>query len=286
MLLYILIVLAGIIVVVFPIYFIWYTIRGRHVKEKRRRQKAAADGAAAKPRKKGRWGVPEGSYCYPAINDVMGFEFVKVVASPDFSKPAAPAGETETSWANSTGIGTSTVSQSNVSNVSAVADDDTGNHENDQDSEADNTSETQSGTNETQNQDSNLDESIEDSAANFDLINKLGNWNELPQQFDDDFPSEEESKAIGDANPGCIDNNYTEEQAQRIQQENETATRARLLRERQYKIQDEKQDYVKGDDLNELTSDAAEIEEQTKQNKTKGEGQNARPDESDLPDTD
>ena len=286
MLLYFVIVLAGIIVVVFPIYFIWYTIRGRHVKEKRRRQKAAADSAAAKPRKKGRWGVPEGSYCYPAINDVMGFEFVKVVASPDFSKPAAPAGETETSWANSTGIGTSTVSQSNVSNVSAVADDDTGNHENDQDSEADNTSETQSGTNETQNQDPNLDESIEDSAANFDLINKLGNWNELPQQFDDDFPSEEESKAIGDANPECIDNKYTEEQAQRIQEENETATRARLLRERQYQIDDEKHNYVSGKDLNELKSDAAEIEEQTKQNNTNGEGQNTRPDESDLPDTD
>ena len=108
----------------------------------------------------------------------------------------------------------------------------------------------------------------------------------MPEQFDDDFPTEEESKAIGNANPECIDNNYTEEQAQRIQEENETATRARLLRERQYQIDDEKHDYVSGKDLNELTNDAAEIKEQTEQNKMNGERQNARPDESDLPDTD
>lgn len=278
MLLYVIIALAGIAVVLFPMYFIWYTVRGRHVKEKRRRQKAAAEQTAAGPRKKGKWGVEKGAYCYPAINDVMGFEFVKVVDSPDFSKPA-PSEEdsTENTWAKSSGIGTNTVTQSVVS---AVPNDDHTGNENDQyDSDDDKTDVRQE-----KQDDTEIDESIEDKQEDFDVLNKTGDWSAVPIE-DYDFPSDEETLAIADKNPGCIDDNYTDEQARRIQEENEVATRARLLREKQYEIDEKKDTYSSGDQMMELARDAEIIRTVTRQNQMSEETRE-RPDDNDLPDTD
>lgn len=73
------------------LYFIWYAVRGRHSIERRRRQ------AEARRRKteredntKVRWGVDKHSYCYPKINDTMGYEFITVEKIPEDLRTHVP----------------------------------------------------------------------------------------------------------------------------------------------------------------------------------------------------
>lgn len=59
--------------------------RGKTQKEKKE------DGENAqkeKPRPAGRWGVSKDSYCYPKINDMMDYEFVKVIQVDEKLRPA------------------------------------------------------------------------------------------------------------------------------------------------------------------------------------------------------
>jgi hypothetical protein len=106
-------------------YVIWYAIRGRRLRERDAALKAAekkgrAEGARkkAKSSAKGKWGVGKDSYCYPGMNDVMGYEFISVVkvdenltnpGEPETKKDSSPAGAPGRSWDNSTGIGLTTV---------------------------------------------------------------------------------------------------------------------------------------------------------------------------------
>lgn len=66
----------------FTAYVIWYTVRGRRGKASRGGDK----NNSAKEENGGKklpWGVPKDAYCYPAINDVMGYEFIHVVKVGD-----------------------------------------------------------------------------------------------------------------------------------------------------------------------------------------------------------
>lgn len=69
----------------FILYFTWYAVRGRYVIERRRRQRAEKqrkENAENNPDNL-RWGVDKHSYCYPKINDTMGYEFITVVKIPE-----------------------------------------------------------------------------------------------------------------------------------------------------------------------------------------------------------
>jgi Cobalamin biosynthesis protein CobT (nicotinate-mononucleotide:5, 6-dimethylbenzimidazole phosphoribosyltransferase) len=81
-------------------YAVWYVLRGRHRKLARRKaaeeRADAADGRPAEPRREGRWGVGRDSYCYPKINDAMGYEFIKIVhVDPGLLETAEPKKEQE-----------------------------------------------------------------------------------------------------------------------------------------------------------------------------------------------
>ena len=79
-------------------YAFWYVIRGRRkahpapVEEKPSpAEHAPAEETEEKKRKEG---YSRGDYCYPKINDIMGYDFVKVVEVPEHLRPkkdAAPA---------------------------------------------------------------------------------------------------------------------------------------------------------------------------------------------------
>lgn len=102
-------------------YIIWYVVRGRHLRERdaaRQKAKAKRDDVPAKPTKhprKGKWGVEKDSYCYPEMNDVMGYEFISVVKIDEELRKdkkdgpgSVPAGDTDESvknWDKSQGIG-------------------------------------------------------------------------------------------------------------------------------------------------------------------------------------
>lgn len=68
------------------------------------------EGKKEKSSKRQKWGVDKDAYCYPDINDVMGFEFVKVVNVPEGLlgiQKAAEAAETEPpkkEWSQSQGV--------------------------------------------------------------------------------------------------------------------------------------------------------------------------------------
>lgn len=66
-------------------YLLWYIFRG----SRRRRARGLAPMKGSEEPKEeetdtvGPWGFGKDAYCYPKINDVMGFDFVKVVKVPD-----------------------------------------------------------------------------------------------------------------------------------------------------------------------------------------------------------
>ena len=81
-------------------YTVWYVLRGRHRKQARRKaaeeRAGAADGIPAEPHREGRWGVGRDSYCYPKINDAMGYEFIKIVhVDPGLLETTEPKKEQE-----------------------------------------------------------------------------------------------------------------------------------------------------------------------------------------------
>ena len=104
------------------VFAIWSVVTGRRRKGRGKPQEKRKPDAGAQDRKDdagGRWGVGKDAYCYPSINDVMGFEFVSVVK---VDKSLAPAGEKQPkeeprrSWEESQGIGTKRVSVTAVEN--------------------------------------------------------------------------------------------------------------------------------------------------------------------------
>lgn len=75
----------------FLAYGTWYVARGRHLRERRRRREApdTYNRNEKEPEKKDAVRAeektlpPEKEYCYPSINDVMGYEFVTIVRVKD-----------------------------------------------------------------------------------------------------------------------------------------------------------------------------------------------------------
>lgn len=109
------------------LYVSWYVVHGR------KRKGSQADSPSGEPdtetqredketsrkRRKNKWGYTKDDYCYPFINDIMGFEFVKVVKLKQDESPVQQTNNTEEgkrpAWEDSRGIGSlSTVSSTPV----------------------------------------------------------------------------------------------------------------------------------------------------------------------------
>lgn len=65
------------------VYVLWYIFRGRHSRTVTKKKHEEENNETVQEGQKGRWGVPKDSYCYPAINDILGWEFVHVVQLKD-----------------------------------------------------------------------------------------------------------------------------------------------------------------------------------------------------------
>lgn len=105
------------------LYATWYIIHGR---KRKKTSRTSGDQPGDEPdetherrsNRKKKWGYSKNDYCYPGINDVMGFEFVKVVKLKDDAPspvpaPAATGGKPD--WEQSRGIGSlSTVSSTGI----------------------------------------------------------------------------------------------------------------------------------------------------------------------------
>lgn len=92
------------------LYVIWYVGRGRHTAEKKAQEKREKEKAAhsTKKQEKALGGAARGSYCYPKINDIMGYDFVKVVNVPDELTREIVAIESkpkDKTWGETPGIG-------------------------------------------------------------------------------------------------------------------------------------------------------------------------------------
>lgn len=115
-------------------YVLWYIVRGRYVRQRKQALKAMAKGNTPKREEPGKddgdWKKHKGSYCYPSINEVMGYEFVKVVNVTE-AEPIVPSGnpvmpapvkEEQKTWGNSEGTGFTTQSNNAVSTISSDGD--------------------------------------------------------------------------------------------------------------------------------------------------------------------
>ena len=94
-------------------YVVWYVIRGQRDREMRKRRGLKPDDEAQEPSKKAKkklkWGLEKDAYCYPDINDVMGYEFVSVIKVPGEltknQKAATKQEEKRPTWETARGIG-------------------------------------------------------------------------------------------------------------------------------------------------------------------------------------
>ena len=82
-------ILMFILTMLFFVALLRLTARRRRIKEDASNDKKKPSkentGKASVP--SGPWGVPKGSYCYPGINDTMGYEFVRVVPVDESIRP-------------------------------------------------------------------------------------------------------------------------------------------------------------------------------------------------------
>lgn len=94
-------------------YVTWYVVYGRSLKI-RKMNAESEEGEETQGRKpaKGDGKYDRKSYCYPSINDDMGYEFVTVQKIPDFllKKEKVKAEEETPSWDETSGTGLSAVS--------------------------------------------------------------------------------------------------------------------------------------------------------------------------------
>ena len=95
-------------------YVVWYIIRGQRDREMREIRNLNPDDDAQEPSKKAKkkklkWGLEKDAYCYPDINDVMGYEFVSVIKVPGEltknQKAAQKPEEKRPTWETARGIG-------------------------------------------------------------------------------------------------------------------------------------------------------------------------------------
>lgn len=68
----------------FVIYVTYYILWGRHRKNirKEKKQQENRPNVFKGDDKNTRWGVAKDSYCYPIINDILGYEFIKIIKVP------------------------------------------------------------------------------------------------------------------------------------------------------------------------------------------------------------
>ncbi len=66
------------------IYVTYYILWGRHRKNVRKEEKKHETETVKNKEDNGnvRWGVSKDSYCYPTINDILGYEFIKIIKVP------------------------------------------------------------------------------------------------------------------------------------------------------------------------------------------------------------
>ena len=100
-------ILAAVLLFLFSsvfMYIFWYIIFGR-------KQRKKGESSHEEPKhdnettQKGKWGVDKNAYCYPKINDVMGFEFVKVIKVNQETASSEKKPEAQPTWEGSRGIG-------------------------------------------------------------------------------------------------------------------------------------------------------------------------------------
>lgn len=95
------------------VYMTWYMIQRRNKETPNTKGKEAQQ---EKRHKGEKWGVEKDAYCYPKINDIMGFEFVKVVKVDSEKTDPEPQPEPRPNWEESKGIGGLTAVSSNEMN--------------------------------------------------------------------------------------------------------------------------------------------------------------------------
>lgn len=89
------------------VYMIWRVLTRKQHKE----EPDSAKKTESEPLKKGKWGIDKDSYCYPSINDVMGFEFVRVIKVNDDLTQKEQNADPLPDWGTSKGsIGMTTTS--------------------------------------------------------------------------------------------------------------------------------------------------------------------------------
>ena len=93
-------------------YILWYIVRGHSKKMKRLQgQSSTAEDENKGTQENPSGRIPKDSYCYPAINDIMGYEFISVVNVPQELLTDTKAAKPQEDWGSSESIGLKAVSR-------------------------------------------------------------------------------------------------------------------------------------------------------------------------------
>ena len=88
------------------LYVVWYIVRGHSKKMKRLSRTEADRMEKGTPNEEAQGGnIPKDSYCYPKINDIMGYPFISVVRVPQELISDASKTDREPEWGGSESIG-------------------------------------------------------------------------------------------------------------------------------------------------------------------------------------
>lgn len=233
------------------LYVAWYAVVGRRIRLRKaeRLRKAAEKGKAAPEPAgtppSGTAGTKKGTYCYPSINDVMGYEFVRVVDVPEdiLGIPKAKEEQDAQKAAKSRGIGARTVSVTTVSSgedteraIREIEGEEEGNRiakgrGDGGPSQKEDAAATTEGEGEQEDISTFIPaEDIED--LNDATVWNFGQWSN--RDYDDDLPSDAEFADMIDSEPEIIEEPTDTEAQERIARDRESLRRYEEFRQRLY----------------------------------------------------
>lgn len=217
-------------------YILWYIVRGHSKRETVNESKNGQDKGKTNKKEPGtdnNGKISKDAYCYPKINDVMGYEFVTVVnIPPELTQDKPKTTQKVEDWSSSSGIGLQAVSgQEGINDdgneAPMISDDDSRYGKNSRPEKVFENVRTKT------DEQENEYEVVEESEISSEEIQMLDNMNTdwVNREYDDPNVEDDYLNAIIDNNPEMFEQPVNDEETNRISLETKALQKMQAFEE-------------------------------------------------------